>query len=710
MTQPPPWQPPEQPPPDQAWQPPQPHVPQQRQPHDEPTTPISATPDQQSEPTTPVPAESSPAVPTSTEPTPAAPTSAAPISAAPVSAAPVSAAPSPTTPVSAAPGSGVPHQDPDPTTPISAAPPLPVDPTAPVSGFPHSGFPQPPQPGQPWAQQSDQPWQPPQQPGQPWTQSPLAPGQPWQQSPLAPGQPWQQSPPAPGQPWQQQPAPGQAWPPQPGQPQPGQPWPPQQPADWQQQPGWQQAPPPMPPAPPREPKKTDRLAAAAGNASFLSLGYFMMRRAGFGVLTLLVSFILLFFIVPSVHTVWIEVVAVLWWLAMIVHGYFLAQGPVEPSSALRQRIVGIAAAVVVLLVLGLLRVQAGGIGQAVTDAKANGDCTHALEKLDQVWLGLRIADAPLAAKDDDTVTACHKLNDARDTIKAGLASADTTELNEGFGQLNSVLSTMPGHEKMTDKVLDQFLAGLPVSNACDTVKITQWLGDRAKSGNTLDRSADVVPQIEPAALMGCADGFMTSKDWTDAKGVYQQLINAYPNDPNIGQAKDGIAKADLAIELDTLRERTTGSTPSYCEDPSKYSVAKAYGKGVNRALIFGNSTQSGRLPAAWKTTDPEAANLVLCVSSDAQGAAVRTCDYRSQFGTGGLYPVTFHKVKVTVKGYEIRTGRLIINQTLQFGGSSCPSTVHYTTTLGTDFGPPRHMTVTVNAAEVRTQFQKLIVK
>ncbi|MFI1995452.1 hypothetical protein [Actinoplanes sp. NPDC020271] len=597
------------------------------------------------------------------------------------------------------------------------------EPTTPISGLPQPGSDPLAAAAPGWPQQQD-PWQQPQPPQQPWPGQPVS-GQPWPGQPVSgqPQQPWpgQPVPGQPQQPWPGQPVSGQPqqpWPgaqvpgqpqqPWPGQPQPGQPWSQQPPAGWDQQ-GWQQAPPPMAPPPPKEPAKTDRLAAAAGNASFLSLGYFLMRRPGLGLLTLAVSFILLFFVVPSVHTVLIEVVAVLWWLAMIVHGWFLAKGPVEPSARLRQRIIGVAAAVVVLLILGLLRVQAGGIGQAVTDAKANGDCTHALEKLDKVWLGLRIADAPLAAKDDDTVTACHELNEAREKLRIGLISADTTELNNGFSQLNSVLATKPGHERMTDKVLDQFLAGLPVSDACNTVKITQWLGDRAKSGNQLDRSADVVPQHEPTAMLGCADSYMTAKSWESAKGAYQALINKYPNDPNKGRAEEGIAKAELAIELDTLRERTRDSSPTYCENPSKYSAAKPYGKGVNKAMVFGNSTQSDRLPGAWKTTDPEGANLILCLSSDAQGTAVRTCDYHNGLGQG-LYPVTFHKVKVTVKGYEIRTGRLIINQTLQFGGSSCPSTVHYTSTLGTDFGPPRHMDVSVDAADVRAQFQKLIVK
>ncbi|GIE91327.1 hypothetical protein [Actinoplanes regularis] len=537
--------------------------------------------------------------------------------------------------------------------------------------------------------------------------------------PYTPQQGWPQQP-QPGIPqqgWPQQPQPGipqqPGIPPQQGWPQPA--WQPQPaPQGWHPQQGWQQTPPPMipppmVPAPPKEPRKADRLAVAAANASFLSIGYFMMRRVGLGLLTLLISFVLMFFVVPSVHTVLIEVVAVLWWLAMIAHGYFLAQGPVEPTTRLRQRVLGISAAVVVLLVLGLLRVQAAGIGQTVADAKAGGDCTHALEGLDKVWLGLRIANAPLAAEGDDTVTACRQLNDAGERLTSGL-SGDVADLNSGFNQLNTVLTTKPGHEKMADSVLDRFLAGLPTSNPCETVEITRWLGQRAKTNNTLDRSADVVAQHEPNALLGCADSYMTAQQWTSAQTVYQQLVNAYPADPNKARAEAGIAKAGLAIELDTLKDRTSGSSPEYCGNPSKYSAAKAYRKGVNRAMFFGNSTESGRLPSAWKTTNPEAATLVVCLGSDTQGAAVRTCDYRSSFGTGGLHSVTFHKVKISVKGYEIKTGKLVINQTLQFGGSSCPATVRYTSSFGIDTGPPRHMTVTVDAKDVRAQFQKLIVK
>ncbi|WIM94346.1 hypothetical protein ACTOB_006364 [Actinoplanes oblitus] len=752
MTQPPSgWQPPQQPPPSEDGQPPQ--VPHQQSASDQepPTTPVSATPSAEQPAAQaadqPAPAAAAPAAEPPTTPMPSAQPASQPAepavlpteSTAPATepvvhptepvAPPTEPVVHPTEPV--APATESVAQPTEPVVPAAEPPttPMPADPQAepPTTAFPPppAWTQQPPVPEQGWPQQPG--WQPPQQqpgwpPQQGWPQQPPHPQQGWPQQPGWPAQPQPQQAGFPPQPQQAgfPPQPQQAgFPPQPQQPgfppqQPG--YPPQQGWPQQPQPGWQapMAPQPMPPAPPREPKKTDRLAVALANASFLSIGYFMMRRAAFGVLTLLVSFILLFFVVPSVHTVLIEIVAVLWWLAMIAHGYFLAKGPVEPATQLRQRIVGGAAAAVVLLVLGLLRVQAGSIGQTVDDAQASGDCKHAMESLDKVWLGLRMADAPLAAEGDDTVKACRQLTEAGETLTSGVTEADVTELNTGFNQINTVLATLPGHEKMADAVVDKFMTQLPAKDGCDTATIMDWLAKRPKTNNTLDRTTELVAKQEPAALLSCGDSFMAASEWTDAKGVYQHLIDAYPNDGGKAKAQAGIARANLQLELKTVKEKlATGSgssTPTYCGSPSKYSAAKPYGKGTNRALFYGNSGQSGRLPKGWSASDVTNATLVVCIGADTQGASVQTCSYRSNYGSGPSYKVTFHKVKVSVKAIEIRTGRVVYNTTMQFGGSSCPETVHYQSTFGTDLGPPRHMDVDVKSADVKAQFQKLIVK
>ncbi|AEV86638.1 Protein piccolo [Actinoplanes sp. SE50] len=607
------------------------------------------------------------------EPTAAEPTAAEPTAAEPADE-----------PTAAEPTAAEPTDERAAAEPTTALPEPPADPATAAA---MAAAPTPQQPGWPAPQQGGPGWPAPQQGG-------------WQ--PPAPPQPgWPQQP-VPLQGWPQQPVPPQGWPQQPVPPQ----------AGWPQQPvpqpgGWQ--PPAVllgPPAPPREPAKTDRLAAALGNASFLSLGYFLMRRTVLGVLTLLASLILLLGIVPAVHTGWIEIVAVLWWIAMIVHGWFLARGPVEPATRTRQRIVGIAAAAVVLLLLGGLRVQAATIGSAVDDAKAAGDCGGAVSKLDKLWFGLRVADGPMAAEGDDTVEACRQLNEADETLTGMLTAPSATGLTAGFDQINTVLTRFPGHEKMADAVLDGFLGKLPLSDACGTATITSWLAKRPKTNNTLDRSAEVVAKHEPAALAGCGDTYLNGQQWESAKVVYQQLIDTYPTDVNKPKAEEGIAKADLAIEFDAFKDATDSVSGNYCDTPVKYSAAKAYGKGVNRAMVFGNDTEAKRLPGGWKTTDPTVANLVLCVSGDSQGAAVRSCDY----GSAGQHRVTFHKVKVTVRGYEVRSGKQIFSKTLQFSGTSCPHRIEYMTTLGVDLGPPRHMDVKVDANDVQAQFKPLIVK
>src|SRR6185312_13820135 len=92
--------------------------------------------------------------------------------------------------------------------------------------------------------------------------------------------------------------------------------------------------------------------------------------------------------------------------------YLLAGGYVDTGTKIRQRIAALCFALPVLLGLGLLRADAGEIGQTVTDARQSGDCTEAMDSLDKVWFGLRIANAPLAVRGDDTVEACRQLRDA----------------------------------------------------------------------------------------------------------------------------------------------------------------------------------------------------------------------------------------------------------------------------------------------------------
>lgn len=338
--------------------------------------------------------------------------------------------------------------------------------------------------------------------------------------------------------------------------------------------------------------------------------------------------------------------------------------------------------------------------------------TITTDALGQVRKGIRLADAPLAVKDDQTGRACRRLQNAGDRLTTGL-TGDTAALGDGFTLLGSVITEMPGHENMVGTVLDRFLAGLPTKNPCRTVTITDWLAHRTATGNELDRSAAVVPATAPAALTGCADSQLSSGKPDQAKKTYQQLLTRYPADKLTTRAKAGIKKADLAIQLNTVRASLAGSTagqPDYCSHPVKYPPAKAYGNGTNRAMFFGNDSEVAHLPATWVAGDVTKAALVVCLGADKQGAAVRTCTYQSYTSAGRTDKVTFHKVTFTVRAYEVRTGRLVLHKTLQFSGTSCPYIVSYTTTYdGTDLGPPRNQSVDVAATDVKAAFRQFIV-
>jgi len=100
--------------------------------------------------------------------------------------------------------------------------------------------------------------------------------------------------------------------------------------------------------------------------------------------------------------------------------------------------------------------------------------------------------------------------------------------------------------------------------------------------------------------------------------------------------------------------------------------------------------------------------LVICAGDSDYGTAVQTCDYESKFSVYGYEAVTFHKIAIPIRAYELRTGRLVANTKVQISGSSCPSTLEYTTYLSFDSGPPSEVYVTPHASNVRAAFDSLI--
>jgi hypothetical protein len=468
--------------------------------------------------------------------------------------------------------------------------------------------------------------------------------------------------------------------------------------------------PAMPPAAPGEVWTRDPVAVAVGNASLLGVGYLLLRRYWFALAAVAGTVVLVSRLVSTSDASY-EVAVLVWWAAVIVHGWFLARRSAGGGRTVRsQRLVALAVTMPVLLILGLLRFDATRIQGGVADARRDGDCARVAGAQDQVWFGHRVADAPGTARGDEVVAACDRLRTATAQLSKGL-TGDTRALRKGFGTLAAVLAK-DGNDKTVEATLNRFLGRLPVKDPCVTADVAGWLRSREPSHDLLDRSADTAARTAPAALVGCADDFMAHNSWEPARDRYD-VLQWYPRSDLADRARKGTKKAALNIELTQVSRLLTAEAdeqPAYCSSPAKYSGAKPMGKGTNRALFFAHdeysiaSDYAEKLPGSWKADGAADAVLVVCMGEVAYGPSTATCPYRSQ-SSGAVSNVTFHKIVVPVKVYELRTGKLVTSRKLQIGGTSCPSTVY--AEEGSDPGP---LYVRASASDVRAAFRPLVVR
>jgi hypothetical protein len=460
---------------------------------------------------------------------------------------------------------------------------------------------------------------------------------------------------------------------------------------------------------PRPVRPADPLAVALGNASMLGVGYALLGRRVLAVLACLVSVALVAVLAAAAPFVWFEVIVVGWWAVLVGHGWVLARARPRPAGARTQRWVALAAAVPVLLAVGLLRFDAGRVEDAVADARNSGDCRAALAATDGLWFGHRLADAPLTARTDDTVAACDRLRAAATELRAGL-SGDTGALDAGFGHLAAVL---PTHERMVTSTVDVFLGGLPTRDPCDTTVITDWLGREKPGGPVLGRATDLVPRIAPAALVACADRHLAAGDWPAARDHYRQLLDEYPGHDLAPEATTGAREATQAIELANVRgllaPQAGGALPAYCATPAPYSGAAPFvSNAPNRALVFGNEAHTGKIPPGWLAREAADAVVVICAGETEYGTPVQTCPYEATLGLFGYQDVTFRKIAIPVRVFEVRTARLVAEFKVEIGGASCPPVLEYTSYSYTDFGPPSEVYVTASITDVQAAFRPLL--
>ncbi|RBQ15815.1 hypothetical protein DP939_32880 [Spongiactinospora rosea] len=496
----------------------------------------------------------------------------------------------------------------------------------------------------------------------------------------------------------------------------------------------------------------DPYAVALANASLLGAGYVMLGRRRLALITGAVTVALILSLALVARSAWFQGVVLLWWAALTVHGWWLAREHGRSDGAGRQRLIALGLLVPVLLAVGWLRLDAARIEQDAAAAHRAGRCSQAVPILRRLWFGHRVADAPLSARTDDNVAACQLMIKAErqaagdrlaatETLRAYAAhpgalwpgvnvrradlflaqaaqelgtalTGDTAALETGFGRLSRVLAEFTGQEAKVQAVLDGFLGGLPLKDACATRTITDWLGEQAAGGGALDHVGDAVARVAPAAIVGCGDDLADDKDWKDARAQYRQLLDQYPGHPIAGRARQGEERATLEIELAEFRRLVkrpaSGGKPAYCEDPAPYHGADPYrGSGPHRAMVFGNDGHRRKLPSSWLAKDPADAVLVICVGKSTFGSTVRSCYYEPIHRSGPLESVAFRKRKVSVRVYEVRTGKLVSKRSIQIGGASCPARIHYTF-YGIDPGAPPEKYVKSSTADVRAAYASLI--
>lgn len=425
-----------------------------------------------------------------------------------------------------------------------------------------------------------------------------------------------------------------------------------------------------------------------------------MRRWKTGIAALLVTAALVVFLVVRKESRY-EVAIVAWWAITIVHGWFLARRQPQRVASLAKRLIALGITIPVLLAVGVLRFGAARIDDKAVAAREAGDCAGVTAAKAEYSFGHRVADAPRTVRVEGDVAACDRLDSAAVTLRTATQTGDPKALDEGFGVLSEVLAE-PGQEHTVGVVLDGFLRGLPAKDPCATVALTAALRFRDPTHNLLDGARAVVPRLEPNALLACGNARAAAGKWDEARLVYQQLADNYPHAKQAVKARAGAQRAVLTLELNHVRGLITSG--EYCSSPAQYSGAAPYHRrGLNRALFVGGTDEyTGKLPSQWRTTDPFRATLMLCTEENDYGTAVETCPYTP---IGESYAsstsVTFYKVAVPVKAYELRTGRLVMSTTVQISGSSCPQTIYTSYTPSEEY-------VTPTSANIQAAFKPIV--
>jgi hypothetical protein len=451
---------------------------------------------------------------------------------------------------------------------------------------------------------------------------------------------------------------------------------------------------PLPPVPAAPRRATDPVAAVAGNATMLGIGYMLMRRPIPAAVAMTgTGFLLWSAAVQTENPLW-RILLPVWGLAMILHTWWVTRRTrterlvdlAEPDPARRSRIFAVTAVSLVLLTVGWFRLDAWWIAHDAQTAHAEGDCeraTTALAGLDAVH---RVAFGPITLRGEEEREACDLLLTALDAAPAEAAESiedymahpgalwdgagpkraefllDTAMgpgeprlpvIEDAFGQLSATLERLPDQSGAVRATAEGFMADLAEAPPCHGHKVDSWLAARSWDEPELAEPVAAAADQVPVRLLGCAQDRAESGG-TEAAGIlFREFLTGYPGHELAGEAADGILDSG-----------------SYCADPVAYQGAPEYaGEGPHPMRMMGAWGPEGRgFPASWLAETADETALVVCVEAEV-GEFQDSCQYSSSSG-GTLWGVFFAH-EFTIKAYEFRTGELASEYTREIG-DPCP--------------------------------------
>jgi hypothetical protein len=444
----------------------------------------------------------------------------------------------------------------------------------------------------------------------------------------------------------------------------------------------------------------DPLAVAVGNGSLLGVGYLLIGRRGLALGTGLVTVVLLAFLAASGSSA-VEVVVLVWWVALVGHGWWTGRRTSVRHSGARW--IGLVPTVVVLLAVASLRVNAASVAASLDEARARGDCPGAVLAQQRSWLGSRLADAPAATDADDTLEACRRLQDARDRLSVAL-SPNIRQLGTAYSEIRWVLRSLPGHERMVEVALDDFIARLPAQDGSAATEIIEWIGAQPVLDDPLRRLADTATELAPTALVSCGDSLRSRADFTGATDRYQEVLARFPATAQSEHARQGLIAAAAGQQDGDTRRDTRRRLDLYCDAPFAYPPAPAVAPGINRAKFFDYYYYyyyyyyyfyaPGSF-ADWEIDDITQAALVVCFDGRQRGSAAQTCSYVSGART---HSVTFYRAAFPVRVYELRTGRTLLDSRPEVGDPTCPDEL--TSRRSSPTGGPPDQDVEVSDSDI----------